>query len=87
MKYPVLLPNIFNYPFTYESELKLEIGEFVEVPFGKSRLIGVVWTEFENKTDKNFKIKKIIKKLNILKLKKNTLNFLNWFAEYNIVPK
>ena len=87
MKFPILLPNIFNHPFTYESDLELKIGDFVEVPFGKSKITGVVWDEFENKTDKEFKIKKIIKKLNIPQLKKSTLNFLNWFAEYNIVPK
>ena len=87
MKFPILLPNIFNHPFTYESDLELKIGDFVEVPFGKSKITGVVWDEFENKTDKDFKIKKIIKKLNIPQLKKSTLNFLNWFGEYNIVPK
>ena len=37
MKYPILLPNIFNYPFTYESDLNLEIGEYVSVPFGKKK--------------------------------------------------
>ncbi len=87
MKVPILLPNIFNHPFTYESDLKLKVGNFVEVPFGKSKITGVVWNEFEKKTDKNFKIKKIIKKLDIPELNKSTLNFLNWFAEYNIVPK
>ncbi len=87
MKFPILLPNIFNHPFTYESDLNLKIGDFVEVPFGKSKIIGVVWTEFEKEKNKNFKIKKIIKKLEIPQLKKNTLDFLNWFAEYNIVPK
>ena len=30
MRYPVLLPNIFDYPFTYESELKLEVGDYVK---------------------------------------------------------
>lgn len=35
MKYPVLLPNIFDHPFTYESELKLEVGDYVKVNFGK----------------------------------------------------
>ena len=87
MKFPILLPNIFNYPFTYESELQLKVGEFVEVPFGKSKIVGVVWDEFEKKNDKSFKIKKIIKKINIPQLKKSTLDFLNWFAKYNIVPK
>ena len=43
MKFPILIPNIFNYPFTYESKLNLKIGDFVEVPFGKSKKIGVVW--------------------------------------------
>ena len=28
MKYPILLPNIFNYPFTYESNLDLKVGEY-----------------------------------------------------------
>ena len=38
MKYPVLLPNIFDHPFTYESDIKLNIGQYVEVPFGKNIL-------------------------------------------------
>jgi primosomal protein N' (replication factor Y) len=49
MKYPILLPNIFNHPFTYESELNLKIGDFVEVPFGKTKMSGVVWNELEKK--------------------------------------
>ena len=81
MKFPILLPNIFDYPFTYESNLKLKIGDFVEVPFGKSKITGVVWNEFEKNSLKKFKTKKIIKKLDIPSLKKSTLEFLNWFAE------
>ena len=69
MKFPILLPNIFNYPFTYESELKLKIGDFVEVSFGKSKIIGVVWNEFEKKNHKKFQIKKINKNW-IYRLKK-----------------
>ena len=87
MKYPVLLPNIFDHPFTYESDLKLKAGDFVEVSFGKSKIIGVVWNEFEKKNNKKFKIKKIIKKLEIPQIKRKTLDFLNWFAKYNIASK
>ena len=87
MNFPILLPNIFNHPFTYKSDLKLSIGDFVEVPFGKTKIIGVVWDNFEKNENKTFKIKKIIRKLEIPKLKKKTINFLNWFSEYNIVPK
>ena len=87
MKFPVLLPNIFNHPFTYECKLKLKVGDFVEVHFGKNKIIGVVWNEFEKNSSKKFKIKKVISKLDIPSLKKNILEFLNWFSEYNIVPK
>ena len=87
MKFPILLPNIFDYPFTYESDLKLKKGDFVIVPFGKSKITGVVWDEFEKNDKKTFKIKKIFKKLNTSALKQNTIKFLNWFAKYNLVPK
>ena len=32
MKIPVLLPNIFDHPFTYESDKKVEVGRYVLVP-------------------------------------------------------
>jgi len=86
MKVPILLPNIFNYPFTYESNLNLKVGDYVVVPFGKSKITGVVWDEFEKKK-KNFKIKKVLQKLDAPCLKKSTIKFLNWFSEYNMVPK
>ena len=87
MKCPVLIPNIFNHPFTYETDLKLKEGDYVTVPFGKTELTGVVWNDFEKKTNKNFSIKKVIKKLNVPSLNKNTIKFLNWFSQYNIIPK
>jgi len=87
MKVPILLPNVFNHPFTYESDLKLNVGDYVVVPFGKARMIGVVWDEFEKENNRNFKVKSILKKLNVEPLKKNTIKFLNWFSEYNIIPK
>ena len=59
MKVPILLPNIFNHPFTYESSnLNLKIGDYVIVPFGKSKITGVVWHEFEKDKKKNIKSKK-----------------------------
>ena len=87
MKYPILVPNIFNHPFTYESSLKLKVGDYVMVPFGKSKITGVVWDEFEKNNNKNFKTKKVIKKLDVTPLKKNTINFLISIVEYNHIPK
>ncbi len=87
MKIPILLPNIFNHPFTYKSNLDLKVGDYVLVPFGKSKITGIVWDEFETSKNKNFKLKTVLKKLNVTPLKKTTIKFLNWFAEYNIIPK
>ena len=87
MKVPILLPKIFNHPFTYETNLKLRLGDYVEVPFGKTKTVGVVWDEFEKNTEKKFQTKKIIKKLKIPNLTKKMVNFINWFAEYNVIPK
>ena len=88
MKVPILIPNIFDHPFTYESgKIDLKLGDYVLVPFGKSKITGVVWNEFEKENKKNFIIKEVISKLNINSLNKSTINFLNWFSKYNLIPK
>ena len=71
MKVPILLPNIFNHPFTYESNLNLKVGDYVMVPFGKSKITGVVWDEFEKKNNRNFKVKNVLKKIRCFSIKKN----------------
>ena len=73
MRVPILLPNIFNHPFTYDTNIKLKLGDYVEVPFGKSKATGVVWDEFEKKNNKDFKLKTVLKKLNVTPLKKTTI--------------
>ena len=88
MKVPILIPNIFDHPFTYESgKIDLKLGDYVLVPFGKSKITGVVWNEFEKENKKNFIIKEVISKLNITSLNKSTINFLNWFSQYNLIPR
>ena len=70
MEIPVLLPNIFDHPFTYDSEEQANVGQYVLVPFGKINVIGVIWDQFEHrKYKKKFKIKKIIRVLKIPKIK------------------
>tara|TARA_B100001123_G_scaffold385165_1_gene458534 strand:+ start:289 stop:2253 length:1965 start_codon:yes stop_codon:yes gene_type:complete len=88
MKIPILVPNVFDYPFTYESgEFNLKLGDYVKIPFGKSELTGVVWNQFEKEKNKKFIIKNITSKLNIPSLNKNTIDFFNWFSKYNLIPK
>ncbi len=87
MKFPVLIPSIFDHPFTYSSDINLNVGDYVEVPFGKKKINGVVWNEFEQDKSKKFQLRKISRKLDVAPLKKTTIDFLNWFSKYNIVPK
>tara|TARA_B100001123_G_C15046999_1_gene921975 strand:+ start:102 stop:818 length:717 start_codon:yes stop_codon:yes gene_type:complete len=88
MKVPILIPNIFNHPFTYDSSnLSLKAGDYVIVPFGKSKKIGIVWDEFQKDNDRKFSIKKIIKKMNVDSLSEKTIKFFNWFSEYNLIPR
>ena len=86
MKVPILVPNIFDHPFTYESgKIDLKLGDYVLIPFGKSKITGVVWNEFEKENNKKFIVKKVISKLNIPSLNQDTINFLNWFSQYNLI--
>ena len=90
MEVPILLPKVFNYPFTYSNDSKkiknLNQGDLVIVPFGKKKEIGVVWDKI-SPTKKNFKLKKIEKKVSNTGLNKKIIKFVNWFSIYNIVPK
>ena len=60
MKAQVLLPKVFNFPFTYNSYNEGKIGDLVEVPFGSKKEIGVIWKN-QNYDLKNVKIKDIKK--------------------------
>jgi len=87
MKVPVLFPKIFDYPFTYKSEISkpLAPGDFVKAPFGSAEITGVVWP-LEQETKKKFKIKKISRKINIKSLNPEMIEFIIWFSKYNLVP-
>ncbi len=88
MKVPVLVPKVFNFPFTYNSGFleNLKPGDIVIVPFGKSKEIGVVWDKIQP-TVKNFKLRNIEKKIDNFKINKNLVSYINWFSSYNLVSK
>ena len=87
MKVSILFPKIFDHPFTYESQIseKLNSGDFVKAPFGSNEITGVVWP-YEQVTEKKFKLKKIKKKINNVKLNSKMIEFISWFSKYNLVP-
>jgi primosomal protein N' (replication factor Y) len=88
MKVPVLVPNVFNFPFTYDSGHleNLKPGDIVVVPFGKSKEIGVVWDKIQPSV-KIFKLRNVEKKIDNFRINKNLINYINWFSAYNLVPK
>jgi len=88
MKVPVLIPKIFNFPFTYDSGdlVDLKPGDIVIAPFGKSKEIGVIWDKIQPSA-KEFKLRNIDKKIDNFKINKNLINYINWFSSYNLVSK
>jgi primosomal protein N' (replication factor Y) (superfamily II helicase) len=87
MKTEVLLPKVFNFSFTYNSNnIPLKIGDLVEIPFGQSKEIGVIWKNKKSEIKKNIKIKNISKKVEDYSLDQKLVNFVEWFSAYNMVP-
>ena len=87
MKTEVLLPKVFNFSFTYNSNnISLKTGDLVEIPFGKKKEIGVIWKNKDTKLKENIKIKNISKKFFSYSLDQKLVNFVEWFSAYNMVP-
>jgi len=84
MKSQVLLPKIFNFPFTYNSRIESKIGNLVEVPFGSKKEIGVIWKNNYSEPE-NIKIKYINKKTEYY-IDRKLIDFIEWFSTYNMVP-
>ncbi|OUV59926.1 MAG: primosomal protein N' [Candidatus Pelagibacter sp. TMED128] len=86
MKAEVLLPKIFNFPFTYNSnDISVKTGDLVEVPFGKKKELGIVWKN-RSRELKDIKIKNISKKIKNYSIDTKLVNFIHWFSAYNMVP-
>ncbi len=83
MKAQVLLPKIFNFPFTYNSRFRNKIGNIVEVPFGSKKEIGVIWKNNYLEPE-NIKIKDVLDETEY-SIDKNLINFIEWFSSYNMV--
>ena len=84
MKAQVLLPKVFNFPFTYNSKIKCKIGNLVEVPFGSRKEVGVIWKN-NYIIPKNIKIKDISNSTEY-SIDKKLVDYIEWFSSYNMVP-
>jgi len=80
--YEILVPLAINQTFTYKSETLYRVGELVQVPFGRQKVVGVV-IKFNKPND--MKLKEIIKSFNI-NIGVDNLKTMKFLAAYNMTP-
>lgn len=81
----VLLPLPINQLFSYvvEKSIEVSVGDYVVVPFGKKRLIGIVW-KYSDKSGRALKF--IEQKIDLPNIRPKLIAFAEWVAQYNLIP-
>jgi len=79
----VQLPLPVNKTFSYTTDLKLTIGSYVTVPFGKRCLVGVVWQPSSSTTIDIDKLKTVINKLEIPPIREELIRCMKWVSNYD----
>lgn len=84
----VLLPKPFHTPFDYfvPKESFVEVGHYVQVPFGKSLVWGVVWEANVLSTLPEHQIKEIRSISSLPPLSPAARKLLEWTARYTLAP-
>lgn len=85
----VLLPLAVADTYSYELPefLHAEIGDFVEVPLGSRKMVGVVWPQDATPSFNKSKLKQVIAKVDMRPLPQELIKFINWACDYYISPK
>lgn len=89
-KYSVLFPLPLNQTYTYirEESMDLPVGTFVQAPFGKRRLIGVIWPDPISETISSTQLKELSKTFpEIAPLTEKAIKFLEWVSKYTMSPR
>lgn len=84
--YGVLLPLPFDDVFDYSADDGLDVGQLVEVSFGREDLVGVVWKIGKTADIPPSKIKAINSIIALPKLSHSLLAFIQKTAQYNLAP-
>lgn len=72
--------------YDYLSSLDLPAGSFVIAPFGRKKMMGVVWDRAPNTHLDKSKIKEILEVLPYQALPLETIQFVNWVSAYTLAP-
>ncbi|OCA06582.1 replication restart helicase PriA [Wolbachia endosymbiont of Trichogramma pretiosum] len=78
---PLPIDQLFSYAF--EEDTEVSIGDYVLVPFGRKRLIGIVWRE-SSKSGRELKF--IEQKVDLPRIRPKLIEFAEWVAQYNVIP-
>ena len=85
MLYDVIVTRPFDKVFTYSSiNEQLKIGQVVLIPFGKKLEIGIIWNK--NFEKPKYELKEITKVIDNIILRKKTIEFIKWIANYTLAP-
>lgn len=72
--------------YDYLSDIPVDIGHFVVAPFGRKKLLGVVWNKEPDLTYPEDKMKLIESVSDIPPLTNEHIQFINWVAKYTLSP-
>ena len=72
--------------FDYKADEALPVGTFVMAPFGRKKALGVVWDKAPDLSFDEAKVKSVSDVLDITPLPKQTIDFINWVANYTLAP-
>src|SRR5690606_15255000 len=85
----VLLPKPFDHGFDYTvpADMPVQAGDYVRVPFGRQRLVGVVWGEGTQDVPAG-KIKPIEEVLpHVPSMQEGIRKTIDWVSRYTLAPK
>ncbi|MEM9234330.1 MAG: primosomal protein N', partial [Pseudomonadota bacterium] len=85
----VLLPMPMGngYDYALPEGVTADPGQFVEVPLGPRRLIGVIWPDEADPTVPDKKLKSVLRVLDAPALSLATMEFVDWVARYTLSPR
>ena len=85
---PVLLPYVFAGTYTYfpPCDEPVQCGDYVQVPFGPGKVIGVVWDNLKDAQSfpEPKRIRTITQRLPMRAMPEVTRRFIDWVAAYTI---
>ena len=84
-RFQILLPTPAGGPYDYFGE-GLQLGDYVEVPFGKRTEIGVVWAIGGNSDLPDARIKSIIQKFGLAPMPPALRDVITWLSDYTMQP-